>query len=68
MADGNRIEAWNHTSQILSMLHNVNCTKKENLTQPWQFHPRGTKPAQAAPVRRVSVDALDEVFDPQPHQ
>jgi hypothetical protein len=44
MARGRRVEQWNHTSQLLAMLHNVNCTRRTDLAEPWQFHPYGKRP------------------------
>jgi hypothetical protein len=38
MAQAKQTDAWNHTSMIVAMLHNVN-VKKEDQKQPSHFHP-----------------------------
>lgn len=33
------MEHWDHTSALLAMLHNVNCTKASHRKDPSKFHP-----------------------------
>ncbi len=49
MADARGEEAWNHTSQLLSLTFNVNRdAKKERARSPADFNPYTTKAASDA--------------------
>lgn len=60
MADGKRREQWGHTSHVLAKLHNVNCTKREDLKEPWEFNPYGEKPEIIKEY--LPISALRDIF------
>ncbi len=43
MAEGRMEQEWNKTSSLLSMIHNVNCSKKRDMRTPAMFNPYATK-------------------------
>lgn len=53
MVKAHRIEAWDHTSFIVSKIHNVNCTKKPQMVTPEQLNPYRPKPKKKGPDRKV---------------
>lgn len=38
-ANAKRIDQWDHTSQILSLIHNINRDPKSSPSQPEDWHP-----------------------------
>lgn len=56
MDRSSQVERWNHTAQILCMLHNNNCNETKHLKQPWQFHRYGSE-VKPKP-RRMSIEHL----------
>jgi hypothetical protein len=65
-AEGRQKAAWERTSHLLALLHNVNCTKDENLRTPADFNPfRAEEPAPPEPPEpefTVPVSILKSVF------
>lgn len=39
MADGARLEAWDHTAAIRAEIHNSQCAKRSDRREPRHFHP-----------------------------
>lgn len=56
LVDGRRAQQWVHTAQLLSKIHNVNCTK-ENQMKPADFfnlHEKAKTQQEAKPGRKLT--------------
>lgn len=57
MAQGRVMQDWQYVTSVVSMIHNVNCAKKRDLAEPWQFDPFCQAPAVAEPIDWARVRA-----------
>lgn len=59
MAEGKRVEEWDHTAEIMALLYNVNCEKTRS---PIDFHPfkeyeNGERPTVGVQVLKFLIPA-----------
>jgi len=66
MTNARTDEAWNHTSAVLAMLHNVNRGQNQSPATPADFHP-GSKRQDTLPPLKVPVKSLRGIFVKEPH-
>lgn len=43
MSEGKQEQAWAHTSSLMSLIHNVNCSKTSQMKKPSFFDPTSKK-------------------------
>ncbi len=49
---------WQYTANVIAMIHNVNCYKRRDLAEPWQFDPycQGESVREPIDWARVKAD------------
>lgn len=62
MAEGRKIELWNHTSSIAATLINVNRDPKKPAVSAEKLHPFAKKLRDREPVVKADISVLKDIF------
>lgn len=62
MLHGQRKESWDHTANVLAMLHNVNCMDASSRITPLDAHPYRRKAQSEDTAIKISVDDLAGIY------
>jgi len=63
MSEGRSQADWAHTSKILAMIHNVNCSKKSEMKSADEFNPHQAKESNEDVVYVDNPAALKKMKD-----
>ncbi|MBN2377065.1 MAG: hypothetical protein JXD22_11730 [Sedimentisphaerales bacterium] len=62
MAEANARTRWQHTSNLLAMMANVNATKKSKKFKPSDFNPFENKNSDAVLITKDNIGLLKSKF------
>jgi len=54
MAEGRRLDAWDHTAHLLAMLYNAFRGHRQRALEPADFHPLRKKPAPTVTLKQLA--------------